>query len=284
MNTQLHAITILFGDTQVFDDITQFLGVLHVLGCELRNALGVNGLELQGNTKCNRGQNNQLVGGVYAFHIKGGIRFGIAQRLRFSQHIGKLPALVAHLGQDEIAGAINNAGQPFDTVASKALTQRLDDGDAPRYRRFETHLYAMFIGEGKDLVSELGDKRLVGSDHMLAIANGGFHQLPGHRGAADKLHQNIHCRIPGHVKYITADAGIAELTAVIIMAHTYANNLQRRLRAGGYDLSVVLQHTEGAAAHCAEAANADSDRFRAHRFRLLVIFNSGLFFRQNRRF
>jgi hypothetical protein len=224
------------------------------------------------------------VGGVYAFHIKGGICLGIAQRLRFSQHIGKLPTLVAHLGQDEIAGAINNAGQPFDTVASQALAQCLDDGDAARYRRLEAHFYAMLICKGKDLVSELGDKRLVGGDHVLAIADGGFHQLPGHCGATDKLHQNIHCRVPGHVKYIATDAGIAQLTAVIVMAHTDVNNLQRRPGAGGDDLRVVLQHTEGAAAYSAEAANADSDRFRAHRFRLLVIVIRGLLFRQNRRF
>ena len=51
----------------------------------------------------------ELVRGVEAADVESGIGLGIAERLRFLQHIGEAPPLVGHLGEDVVAGAVENA-------------------------------------------------------------------------------------------------------------------------------------------------------------------------------
>ena len=65
----------------MLDAITEFLGIGHIFAGNVTDTFGVGGVKLQWNTKRDRGQNGQLVGRIDAFHIKGGIRFGITQLL-----------------------------------------------------------------------------------------------------------------------------------------------------------------------------------------------------------
>ncbi len=56
---------------------------------------------------------------VDAFDVEGGIGFGVAERLRFRQRIGKLPSFLGHRAEDEVGGAIDDAGEPLMLVGGQ---------------------------------------------------------------------------------------------------------------------------------------------------------------------
>ena len=95
--------------TKMLDAIPQRFGVIEVLGCNVLNALLRGGINTQGHTESQRGEDNQLVRGVSAIDIKCGVSLGVTEGLCFRQHVFKRAALVAHLGQNKIARTVNDA-------------------------------------------------------------------------------------------------------------------------------------------------------------------------------
>ena len=57
-----------------------------------------------------RRQDRQLVRRVDAVDVEARVGLGVAQLLRVGQHFGEFPAALAHLGQDVVAGAVQDAG------------------------------------------------------------------------------------------------------------------------------------------------------------------------------
>ena len=53
---------------------------------------------------------------MYAIRSYYGVGLGIAQALGLFQHDAEVQALLAHLGEDEIGGAVDDAGDPLDAV------------------------------------------------------------------------------------------------------------------------------------------------------------------------
>ena len=104
-------------------------------------------------------------------------------------------ALVAHLGEDEVGGAVDDAGDPLDAVGGEALAQRLDDRDAAGHRRLEGDHHALLLRGGEDLVAVHGEQRLVGGDHVLAVGDGLQHQFLGDAVAADQLDDDVDLRV-----------------------------------------------------------------------------------------
>jgi hypothetical protein len=62
-------------------------------------------------------------------------------------------------------------------MCNQAFAQGLDDGDAARRRRFELQSDAVFFRQIGQRLAMLGQQRLVGGYHMLAIGQRSFHQL-----------------------------------------------------------------------------------------------------------
>ena len=102
--------------TQVLDAITECLGIGHILAGNTTDTLRVNLVELQRDTESDGCQYGELVRCVYTLNIEGGVGLGITQCLRLFQHIGKVTSLVAHLGEDKVAGAVDNTGEPLDSI------------------------------------------------------------------------------------------------------------------------------------------------------------------------
>ena len=163
--------------TQMLDAVTECLGICHVFAGNATDTFRVNPVKLQRNTKGNGCQDGQLVCRINPLHIKGRVSLGITQLLCFFQHIGKVTPLVAHLGKDEIAGAVNNAGEPLDFVGREALTQRLDNGNTAGDRRLKGHHDTLVLCCSKNLVAMHGNQRLVGRHHVLAVGDGLQHQF-----------------------------------------------------------------------------------------------------------
>ena len=254
----------------MLDAIPQLLGVVHVLGRQARDPLGVDGLEFQRHAEGQRGQDHQLVGGVDALDVKGGIGLGVTERLRLGEHLGELPPLVAHLGENEVSGAVDDARQPLDAVAGQALAQRLDDGDSPCDGRLEADRDAVLLRQGENFVAELGDQRLVGGDDVLARANPLLDQLPRHGGAADQLHQHLHVGIAGHLEDVAAHRGVPQCAGGVVAPGAHPHQFDRGLGARVDLLPVALQHVERAAAHRPQPADTYFYRFQADTQSVLI--------------
>ena len=130
MHAQLDAVRRAPRDAEQLDPVAELLGVADVLARELRDALGVDLVELHRHAEGDRRHDRELVRGVDAFDVERRVGLGVAARLRLGEHVVERRARRAHLGQDEVGRAVDDAGDPFDAVRGEALAQRLDDRDA----------------------------------------------------------------------------------------------------------------------------------------------------------
>ena len=169
MHAHLGAVRLVTGDAQMLDAVSELFGVGHVVAGDAADALDIDLVELQRDAEGDGGQDGQLVSGVDALDVESRIGLGVAQRLRLGQHLREVAALVAHLGQNEVGGAVDDARHPFDAVAGQALADRLDDRDAAGDRRLEGDHHPGRAGGGEDLVAVPGDQRLVGGHQVLAV-------------------------------------------------------------------------------------------------------------------
>ena len=111
------------GDAQELDPVAQLVGERDVHGRDVADALDVDRVEARPPAERQRRQQRQLVRGVDAVDVEGGIGLGVAQALRLGQHVGELAPGLAHGGQDEIAGAVEDAVDAQDPIGHQALAQ-----------------------------------------------------------------------------------------------------------------------------------------------------------------
>jgi hypothetical protein len=112
-------------------------------------------------------------------------------------------------GEDEVGGAVDDAGDPFDAVGGESFAQRLDDRDAAGDGGFESDHYALLLGGGKNLVAVLGEQRLVGGHHVLAVGDRLQDQLLGDAIAADQFDDDVDVRVADHRKGVVGDPAAA---------------------------------------------------------------------------
>ena len=250
MNPQLNALRGLARDAKQLDAIAQFLGIANILAGQLRNAFGVGLVELHGNAECDGAHDGELVRGINTFNVKGRVSFGIAQFLRLGEHFAKRQALVAHLGQDEIGCAVDDAGNPFDAICGQAFAQCLDDRNPSRHRRLEGHHDALFLCGSEYFITMRRQQRLVGSHHVLAIGNGFQHKLLGHRVPTDQFDDDVDLRIGDHLVGIGSHGGLAagDLSCTLQVLVGHLGNDNTATGPTGDFLLIARQHFPGTAA------------------------------------
>jgi len=102
----LHLAPLVAQKGQQLDHKPEFAGELDVQRCQAGYALGGDVRQGGMGPGDQRSHDGQLVGGVYAFHVKGGVRLGQALGLGLLKHLGKGRSLGGHAGEDEVAGAV----------------------------------------------------------------------------------------------------------------------------------------------------------------------------------
>ena len=115
-----------------------------------------------------RRQDRKLVRRIDAVDVERRVGLGIAQRLRLGEHLGEVAALRLHLGEDEIARAVEDAVDARHRIRRRALAQPLDHRDAARDRRLELQRHARRLGRARQLQPVVRQHRLVGGDEALA--------------------------------------------------------------------------------------------------------------------
>jgi len=185
-------------DREQLDAVAELLGIRDVGRLQLDDALDVRLGELHRDAECDRAHDRGLVRSVDAGDVEGRVGFGIAQLLRIGQCRGEVDALVAHFAQDEIRGAVDDPGDPFDAIRREPFAQGLDDRNAAGHRRFECHHHAALARRRENLGAVHGEQRLVGGDNVLARGDRLEHERLRDAGAADELDDHIDVAAPDH--------------------------------------------------------------------------------------
>ena len=255
VHAQLDAMLTALGDAQQLDAVAQLLGITDVHRLQRADALDMRLVELHRHAKGDGAHDGRLVGGIDALDVEGGVGFGVAQALRLLEHDAEVEPLRAHLGQDEVGGAVDDAGDPFDAVRGQALAQRLDDRDAAGHGGFERDHHALVAGGGEDLAAMHREQRLVGRHHVLAGGNRLQHQGARDAIAADQLDHDVDRRVvdhqPGIGDHLRPLANDGACTLGVEVGHH--RDLDATPGAALDFLLVAMQHLEGAAADGADA-------------------------------
>ena len=242
MHAQLNAPRCLARHPQMLDAIAQRFGIIDICRRQLGNSFGISLVKLQRNTERNGSQNRQLVCGINAFHVKRRVSFGVAQCLGFFQHIGKSPTFFTHLGQDKITGAINDAGQPVDTVASQTFTNGLDHRNTTSYSSFVTDHHALGARFGKDLITMHCQKSLVGSHNMFAVLDCSQHQFASYRLATNQFYHHINIRIGSYRHGIVGYSNTGSIALWIDAARSNLYHFDPPANAPGNFARITLQY------------------------------------------
>ena len=188
--------------------------------CVMRlDALDVDLVERHARAERQAGQQGELVRRVEAADVEGRIGLGVALGLRFREHVGELALVLLHLGQDVVAGAVQDAVDAAHLVGRQRLAQRLDDRDGAGDRRLEVEGNAALLGELGQLGAVVGQQRLVGGHDVLAGLQRGFDGLPGGALlAADQLDEHIDRRIDGQSLGLVEPLDVLERDAALLGA------------------------------------------------------------------
>lgn len=208
------------------------------------------------------GKQGQLVRGVAAADIEGGVGLGIAFGLRFLQHIGEGAARCLHFGKDIVAGAIEDALHRIHAMRDQVFAQHFDNGDAAGGRGFELERHALVFGEFRQRQTMLGQQRLVGAYHMLAARKRGLHQLARNAFiAADQFHHHIGVALCQRQR-IVLPAGDLEATRARLVARRHRGDAKLAPGTMRQLIAAPGQGFDHAAPDRAEPGDGDTKRSR----------------------
>ena len=210
--------------------------------------------------------------GIDAVDVEGRIGFGVAELLRFGEHLVEAAPGLAHGGQDVVAGAVQDAVDAGDAVAGKALAHRFDDRNAAGNGRLIADGGAVGLGERGKLRAVMGEQRLVGGDHRLAGAKCLAGEIEGDAlRAADQLDHRIDLGIGGERHRILVPAEALQIDTAVARAIARRDRLDGDLASGARaeQAPFCLSSRDHAGADGAEAGNAEFERramMLCHRF------------------
>ena len=168
---------------------------------------------------------------VGAINVKSGVGFGIAQRLSLSQNLIKGAPLGAHLREDKVPRAVDNARHLSDLITCHRLAHGFNDRYATGHRSLKPDLHPRRFRQCDQLIAMLSNQGLVGRHNMFAVLDRALYQIVSRTGASNQLYQHIDFRIFSQSHHITADAGVAVVMVGVLPARTNVNQFHRLSRA-----------------------------------------------------
>lgn len=141
-------------------------------------------------SKGKRSQNTDFTASVVAVDIGGGIPFGVAQLLRQRQGILEGSAVVNHLGQHKIGGAVENTRDLIHLIGRQALIQRAQNRNTAAYAGFKQEIQVPVPGNGQQLVALGRHQFLVGGDHTFSRQQAALDKIIGRIQSTHGFHHN----------------------------------------------------------------------------------------------
>jgi hypothetical protein len=250
------------GDGEELDAVAQLHRVLHVLLGDGGDALGVDVLEIDRGAEGEGGEDLELVGRIHPFDVEGGIGLGVALGLRFLEHDGEVETLPRHLGQDVVAGPVDDAEGREHAVGGQPVLHRADEGNAPGHCRLEAEHDAVAPGRREDLGTVMGEERLVGGDHVLACLERLEDEGPCRLEPTYQLDDDLHRRIVEYLGRVAHEGEAGDVEAVSRargVGIRDAVQAQPAARALLHLRAVGLEDLDHAASDRTEAEKADPD-------------------------
>ena len=139
------------------------------------------------------------MGRIEPLDIERGIGLRVAHGLGFLQDFPEVASLVGHLGQDVVAGAVDDAEGREDAIGGQALLDGADQRDAPCDGGLEPDHHTVLPRLGEDLRAVMGQEGLVGGDHVLAGGERFQDKRAGGLEAAHQLDHDLHRRVVQHL-------------------------------------------------------------------------------------
>ncbi len=195
------------GDAEQLDPVTKFLGVADILLGEPGNALGIGLVELHRNAVGDRRHDGELVRGIHTLDVEGRVGFRIAEALRLGEHVFEARTLLAHFRKDEVRGPVDDSSDPLDTVGAQPFAQGLDDRHTAGNCGFEGNHHPLFLRRQENLVAVCRQQRLVGSDDVLAVADGRQNQVLRDFGAPDQFDHDVDIWVAYHLECVIGNLG-----------------------------------------------------------------------------
>ena len=183
------------GNAEMFNPVTQFIGIGDVLLFDIPYTLGIGFVKLQRDAEGYGAHDGQLVRRIDALNVEGRVSLRITQRLGFLQYLAEVPALVAHLGQDEVSRAVDYARSPLNAVRHQALAHRLDNGNPAGDCGLECHDHAFFPCGAENLIAVYGNHGLVCGNYMFAVVDGAQDHFLRRGVAAYQFDDDVHFRV-----------------------------------------------------------------------------------------
>ena len=205
------------------------------------------------------GDDGGLGGGVQAVDVGGGVGLGVAELLGGGQGGLEGQALGAHLVEDVVGGAVDDAEHAGDAVAGHRLAQRVDDRDGTGDGGLVVEVGAGRGSSRVELGAVGGDEGLVAGDDAGPGLEGRQDERSGRLDPADELDDQI---VPG------GDGGgvIGEevpghrgASWCVDVAHGDARDLKARTGAGGEVIGLLGEQTNHLAADGPGAEDADGE-------------------------
>jgi hypothetical protein len=184
---------------------------------------------------------------------------GVAQPLRLGEHVGEGAARRLHLGQDVVAGAVEDAGDRLDLVADHRLAQHLHRRRAAHHRGLEQQRHIAGLRQHRQFGAVLGDQRLVGGDDRLADPQ---RHLDGDLGrpvrAADQFDEDVVVRRRGERHGIVEPRQIGDIHRPRPGARSGRHAGHHGVASRRREARAFAQQVEHASADVAEAGDANA--------------------------
>ena len=137
------------------------------------------------------GEDDQLGAGIESLNIIAGIGLRESAFLSLLQGCVKTGAVGFHLGEDEIAGSVEDALDFIEAVAGQAFLNGDDGRDAAGDGGAEFDALAHLASQFSKIRAALGDQELVGGDDGFAGPQGTANPVAGRLEAADELNDDV---------------------------------------------------------------------------------------------
>jgi hypothetical protein len=210
------------------------------------------------------GEDGRLGRGVEALDVGRGVGLRVPQLGGLFQRLAETGAGSVHRREDEVGGAVDDAGDPGDPVAVQRLAQRAQQRDRAGDRRLVVEIGAALGRRVVQRGAVLGEQRLVRRDHALATAQRLDQPGAGRLDAAHHLDHDVDVvaldqaeRVGGEQVFL--DGKVTALAAE--PPDRDADDLQRGADPGRQVVSLMVQQADDFRADGAAAQEGQADRF-----------------------
>lgn len=251
-----------FGDAKEFDFVAEDLGEMELAGADVADAFAVSLGEVYGAAKGDAGEDGRFVEGVESVHVVGGVGFGVAGGLSFGEGVFEAGPALAHAGEDDVGGSVEDSAELEDVVAGELVFEGLDDGDTSADSGFVVEIEAEALGEGEEAIAVLGDHLFVGGDDGFAVPESGFDEFGGGVETADDLNDHVNVGIGDDAVEVGGEEGGFGGTLFGGVADTDPGDFEGYAGFSGEGGGVVEEHPVCAVSDGAETQEPDPKRAR----------------------